>query len=113
MKIIEQYSTIHLQIYLNTCFIWTIDHNHQANLFQNKNYFQERPEGTSWTPLDKIMQNVSIPDEIKQSLYKSMTVCFHPILNDKNVLALMFLLLTFAQDESENDSEVVRMVSQY
>ena len=59
------------------------------------------------------MQNVSIPDEIKQSLYQSMTVCFHPILNDKNVLALMFLLLTFAQDESENDSEVVRMVSQY
>ena len=78
-----------------------------------KNDFQERPEGTSWTPLDKIVQNISIPDEIKQSLYKSMTVCFHPILNDKNVLALMFLLLTFAQDESENDSEVVRMVSQY
>ena len=64
-------------------------------------------------PLDKIMQNVPIPDEIKQSMYKAMTVCFNPILNDKSVLALMLLLLAFAQDETENDPEVVRMVSQY
>ena len=59
------------------------------------------------------MQNIPIPDEIKQSIYKAMTVCFNPILNDKIVLALMFLLLTITQDETENDPEVERIVSQY
>ena len=42
-----------------------------------------------------------------------MTVCFKPILHDKNVLTLMFLMVIFDQDETEYDPEVGRILSQY
>ena len=40
------------------------------------------------------------------------TVC-PAVLNNKNVLALMFLMVKFAQDETEYDPEVGRMLFHY
>ena len=59
------------------------------------------------------MQNMAIPVEHKQSLFNTMNVCFKPILHDMNVLALMFLMVIFAQEDTEYDQEVGRMLSQY
>ena len=56
---------------------------------------------------------MAIPVELKRSLYNTMNVCFKPILHDKNVLALMFLMVIFAQEETEYDPEVGRMLAQY
>ena len=59
------------------------------------------------------MAKVAIPEEVKLSLYKTMSICFKPILHDKNVLALMFLMVIFAQEETQYDPEVGRMLAQY
>jgi hypothetical protein len=59
------------------------------------------------------MQNMALPDEVKCSLYKTMNVFFKPILHNKNVLALMFLMVIFAQEETEYDQGVGNMLSQY
>ena len=64
-------------------------------------------------PFNQMMAKVAIPEEVKMSLYKTMNVCFKPILHDKNVLALMFLMVIFDQDKTEYDPEVGRMLSQY
>ena len=56
---------------------------------------------------------MAIPVELKRSLYNTMNVCFKPILHDKNVLALMFLMVIFAQEDKEYDPEVGKMLSQY
>ena len=55
---------------------------------------------------------MALLDEVKHSLYKTMNVFFKPILHDKNVLALMFLMVIFAQEEAEYDQGVGRMLSQ-
>jgi hypothetical protein len=59
------------------------------------------------------MQNMALPDEVRRSLYKTTSVFFKSILHDKNVLTLMFLMVIFAQEETEYHQEVGRMLSQY
>jgi hypothetical protein len=59
------------------------------------------------------MQNMAIPVELKQSVFNTMNVCFKPILHDMNVLALIFLMVIFAQEDTEYDPEVGRILSQY
>ena len=59
------------------------------------------------------MKSMALSDEVKRSLYKTMNVLFKSILHDKNVLALMFLMVIFAQEEAEYDQGVGRMLAQY
>ena len=59
------------------------------------------------------MQNLPIPDAIKRALGNTMEFCFKPILNDHSVLAMMFLMVIFSQDDAGFDPEVASMLSQY
>ena len=59
------------------------------------------------------MQNMALSDEVKHSLYKTMNVFFKPILHDKNVQALMFVMVIFGQEETEYDQGVGRMLAQW
>jgi hypothetical protein len=85
----------------------------QLKLCNLDNNLQDRPTGTSWAPYNQVIQKLALLDEVKNSLYKTMNVFFKPILHDKNVLALTFLMVIFAQEETEYNQEVGRMVSQY